>query len=469
MKRRLQTIVLIVTAMSRGLALGAEERIPVPCQRESLSYEEMVLCGLATPQDLILRVPELLDADRFVDPFKIDKTKFEDIRKISDHLYAVRLSTHGLSFLDQARQLGDKLRALNQPIRMKPKIEIPKPLDEILKPEDIKVVPGALAAFADEVTSRAEPNLILYALKTPTDKEFVKQCGLKAINAEKAWDLRTTAPHVKVAIVDSGVVKKHDDLMTNAKPLTDDDIDENGHGTHLAGIIGAVSDGSLGVVGVAWETDIVAYRFLDRSGKGTLENALREIDLAIAKDARIILLAWGVGTSSDELEKKISDAKDKVLFVAAAGNNAQDMDKVETDKKGKVYHHKVYPAAYQLDNLISVMATTCDDVRAPFSNYGMTTVDLAAPGEGLRRDTRIYSTVLNQHWGPLAGTSMAAAFVAGAAALVLEGTPSAKPAQVKCWLNFTVTPLDSLAGKNRSGGRLDLAAAVQPLDSAKCP
>jgi len=463
----MQTIVLIVTVMSWGLTLRAEEDIsPLPCQKESLSSEEMVLCGFAMPEDMIVRVPRLLKEEKFVGALK---RSFREVRPISDHLYAVRLSNNRASLVDKARDLGDKLRVLNlgQSIRMEPKIEIPKPLDEILKPEDIEVVPGGVPSAVDWQNSRAELNLILYVLKTPTDAGFAKQCGLKAINAEKAWDTISTAPDVKVAIVDTGVVKKHDDLMTNAKPYTDMDIDQNGHGTHLAGIIGAVSDGSLGVVGVAWKTDIVAYGFLDASGKGTLEDALREIDLAIANHARIILLAWGVGTRSDELEKTLRDAKD-VLFVAAAGNNAQDMDKVKK-VKNEVYQYKVYPAAYHLDNLISVMATTCDDVRAPFSNYGEKTVDLAAPGEGLRRDMRIYSTVLNQHWGNLAGTSMAAAFVAGAAALVLEGTPSAKPAQVKCWLNATVTHLDTLAGKNRSGGRLDLASAVTPLNSTTCP
>jgi subtilisin family serine protease len=124
-----------------------------------------------------------------------------------------------------------------------------------------------------------------------------------------------------------------------------------------------------------------------------------------------------------------------------------------------------------LENLITVMATTCDDLVPAFSNYGTARIDLAAPGEGLSSTRRIYSTVLHKRWGHLAGTSMSTAFVAGAAALVLEPSLSSKPyepKQIKCWLNYTAMKLAGLAGKNKSGGRLDLAAAVKPLDESRC-
>jgi subtilisin family serine protease len=464
----MRRIALLAIAMTWCAVAQASDAItPTHCQQRELSNKDLVLCGMATPEDILFRVPELIDAERFMR--SLEKT-FGPWKQIGDHLYAIRLKDAGSTLEEKAQNVDDKLRRLNsaKSIRMNP-LFIPEPLKGTLSPEDIAVLENQKSAKASIVPAvdlwreaNAEPNLILYALATPPpqDPGYAMQCGLKAINAEKAWDtFQPDAPNVKIAIVDSGVDKTHPDLYGNAKTATDDDVDRNGHGTHLAGIIGGISDDAFGIVGVTWKTNITAFRFLDRAGRGTLEDAIPKLEAAIDLQPHIILLAWGVGAKSKdsmELERLLRGAH-RVLFVAAAGNSGQDTD---------IY--PVYPASFRgLNNMISVMATTCDDIRPRFSNFGATTVDLAAPGEGLGRDLRIYSTVLNHQWGHLAGTSMAAAFVAGAAALVFEQNPSATPQQVKCWLTKTVTPLPGL--KNAAGGRLDLAGAVKPLDTTKCP
>ena len=479
-----RTIAWVLILMSWCAIARAEGTYPGCSEGVKLPIDQLVLRGLATPDELIVRVPDFLAGFGvpFLNLFKRSPVFREGTPEpISDELFVMRLKP------DRSMTLAEKAQRLQQldflvsqvaEIRITPaEIVIPETLDEIIRPVDIRDIfnllnpavvnsadTTAAAVPFDWSTTRTEPSPYVYALRTPTDIYFPMQCGMNAVNAEMAWDTTYRAPSVYVAIVDSGLADMHDDLDPYAKPNDATvDLDKNGHGTHVAGIVGALGDGAIGVVGVTWRTNITAYRFLDASGRGTLAGAVKQIDLALkaAPKPHIIVLAWGSGVHSTDLLDLLEKDPD-VLFVAAAGNLTQN-----------TCDHPVFPAAYDLPNLISVMATTCHDLRAPFSNYGQRTVDLAAPGEGRSKNMRIYSTVLNDLWGNLAGTSMSAAFVAGAAALVLEpsvqaGTPY-KPYQVKCWLNGTATPLLDLKGRSKSEGRLDLAEAVKPLNETSCP
>lgn len=447
-------IALVAIVMSWCIVAQASGVVP-GCEMGPVAIEELVMQGFATADDLI--VASLAGRERSLESLRDFAAKFNrcggaEVESIVDEFYLFHLKPSNATFEEKAKCLSEANTGLTAVLSS---LSASGPREAASAPD---------TSWKRRTTPGVEPNLYFPTFATPGDAGFAQQCGLRAIQAEKAWDTVNPpyASDVNVAIVDSGLAYQHSDLYPHAKPASNADLDRNGHGTHVAGIIGALSDGSTGIVGVTWETRITAYKFLDASGRGTLKDALRQIRAAINGGAHIVVLAWGSGVYSRLLFEMLDNEKDRVLFVAAAGNYGKNTCK----------EAPIYPAAYDLENLISVMATTCDDVVPRFSNFGEETVDLAAPGEGLHRTLRIYSTVLNNRWGHSAGTSMSAAFVAGAAALVLQPsltTTRYTPKQIKCWLNWTAKDLGVLAGKNRSGGRLDLAEAVKRLDESKCP
>ncbi|MGE0725573.1 MAG: S8 family serine peptidase, partial [Alphaproteobacteria bacterium] len=290
------------------------------------------------------------------------------------------------------------------------------------------------------------------------------------IDAPQAWDTRTDAPLV-VAVIDTGVDYTHPDLDANvwtnpgevAGNGVDDDgngyvddvhgwdfvnndanpIDDHGHGTHVAGTIGAEGDNGIGIAGIAWSVEIMALKFLNASGSGFTSGAIAALNYAVANGAKISNNSWGGGDYSQALKDAIdaAGAADH-LFVAAAGNNGRDIDALPA-----------YPAAYDAANVISVAATDDEDKLASFSNYGAVNADLAAPG------VSILSTYRGGY-GFMNGTSMATPHVTGAAALVWAENPSLTAVEVKQILLDTVDPLAALAGKVATGGRLNLDAAL---------
>lgn len=310
-------------------------------------------------------------------------------------------------------------------------------------------------------------------LTTPSDADFNQQCGLHTIGAESAWDDvdPDAAKDIKVAIVDSGVFR-HDDLS-----VQNSQTDYYGHGTHIAGVIGALQNGK-GVVGVVWNVKLYGYRFTDPFGEGTLGNAVVQLKYALADQPNIVVMAWGVSVPNNL--KEVIDQHPEVLFVAAAGNSKEDLDR-----------NPVYPAAFAEDSvtgkhLISVMATTCgDDKPADFTSYSKSNrVDLAAPGAAMSTAPDcvdgcntcphgILSTVLNNRICCQKGTSMAAAFVAGGAALVwprIKSVPAEKVAeQVKTCLVQSVLTVPALKNMCSSEGRLNLRKAVdRAIRPASC-
>jgi subtilisin family serine protease len=225
---------------------------------------------------------------------------------------------------------------------------------------------------------------------------------------------------------------------------TNNPFDDNGHGTHTAGTIGAVGNNGVGVVGVNWQVQIMALKFLDSSGQGSDLNAALAVEYAALHGARVSNNSYGGGSGGSVLANAITDAANKGdVFVAAAGNSSQNTD-VNPD----------YPSAYPNPNIIAVAAIGSDGNLASFSNYGPTTVDIGAPG------VNVYSTLPNQSYGFLSGTSMATPHVTGTVGLLLAEHPGWTYSQLIQQVLSSATPDSSLAGKTVTGGILNAAAAL---------
>ncbi|WP_233256491.1 S8 family peptidase, partial [Microcystis sp. 0824] len=281
-----------------------------------------------------------------------------------------------------------------------------------------------------------------------------------------------------IGVIDTGVDYNHQDLVgniwTNPGEIAGDGIDNdgngyiddirgwdfayndnnpsdvNGHGTHVSGTIAGKGNNGVGVTGVAWNAKIMPLKFLNDQGSGSTSNAILAINYATAKGVKLTNNSWGGGGYSQALYDAINAAGQAgALFIAAAGNDAKNTDTSPS-----------YPASYNLANIISVASTTRTDALSSFSNYGLTSVDLGAPG------SEIYSTTPNNTYSTYSGTSMASPHVAGAAALLWSQNPTWTAQQVKDALMNTGDPLASLAGKTVSGKRLNvfnaLAAANLP-------
>jgi subtilisin family serine protease/subtilisin-like proprotein convertase family protein len=348
---------------------------------------------------------------------------------------------------------------------------------------DVTVKQALEAYTADPQVEYALPNYRVQLLGQPNDPRFGDLWGLHNtgqrsgtpdadIDAPEAWDNHTGNGSTIVAVIDTGVDYTHPDLAANmwinpgeipGNGIDDDGngfvddiygydfvnndsnpMDDHYHGTHVAGTIGAVGNNGIGVAGVAWRVQIMALKFLDATGSGDLGAAIRAIDYAVANGATISNNSWAGGGFYQPLYNAIANAgASGHLFVAAAGN-----DNINTDQT------PVYPASYNLPNIISVAATTRNDTRSGFSNYGVTTVDLGAPGSD------ILSTMPNNSYAYLSGTSMAAPHVAGVAALVQDLNPSWKHAEIKQQILATVDAIPAMAGITVTGGRLNAAAAA---------
>jgi subtilisin family serine protease len=320
----------------------------------------------------------------------------------------------------------------------------------------------------------------------PNDPQFDQQWALNNlgqdggkeradIDALKAWLKTRGSDKVVVAVLDSGVDYTHKDLVSNmwfrpdsvpqyaddelgsfddvhgfdADANAADPMDDNGHGTHCAGIIGAEGDNNEGIAGINWNVSIMPLKFLGRGGFGTTKNAIEAINYAIDRkqkgvNVRVINASWGSTSYSRALEDAIRAAGEQgILFVAAAGNSSTDNDK-----------RAHYPSNYNLPNVISVAALDRTDSMASFSNFGAKTVHIAAPG----RD--ILSTWLKDVYREASGTSMAAPQVSGVAALILASEPNLSVEKLRERILRSVDKIPSLDGKVASGGRLNAAKAL---------
>ncbi|HSK74742.1 MAG TPA: S8 family serine peptidase, partial [Pyrinomonadaceae bacterium] len=296
------------------------------------------------------------------------------------------------------------------------------------------------------------------------------------LSALKAWLKTTGSDKVVVAVLDSGVDYTHPDLISNmwfrpdnvpqyvdselgtfndsqgfnAAENLSDPMDDNGHGTHCAGIIGAEGNNEEGIAGINWKVEIMPLKFLGRGGFGTTKNAIEAINYAIDRkrngvNVRVISASWGSTTYSRALEDAIRAAGEEgILFVAAAGNATTDNDR-----------RPHYPSSYKLPNVVSVAAMDRTDNLASFSNYGAKTVHIAAPGKD------ILSTWLGGNYREASGTSMATPYVSGVAALILANEPDLSVEKLRERLLKSVDKLDVLNGKVENGGRLNAAKALE--------
>jgi subtilisin family serine protease len=328
--------------------------------------------------------------------------------------------------------------------------------------EAVAPAPGVSTAAAAAALRRepgvlyAEPDVTRRAWRLPGDPFFPFQWALTRIDAPAAWDTTTGSAQVLVAVADSGADLDHPDLAGNLVAgwdFADDDPnpqdeDPNGHGTHVAGIIGAAGDDGTGVAGVAWTTRVMPVRVLGADGRVRVSDAIRASEWAARAGARIVNLSFGGPTASSAERDALAAAPD-VLFVAAAGNDGDDQPD--------------YPCAYDLPNVVCVTASDAADGRPAFANVGAHSVDLAAPG------TVIFGPIPDDRWGTLSGTSMAAPHVAGTAALLLAREPAARPEDLIAALVGTAAPAPAFAGLTVSGGRLDASAALHAVRATPSP
>jgi subtilisin family serine protease len=305
------------------------------------------------------------------------------------------------------------------------------------------------------------------------------------IDAPEAWDITRGNGTTVVGVIDSGVDYTHPDLASNiwinsgevAGDNVDNDgngyvddvrgwdfanndnnaMDDNGHGTHVSGTIAATQNNGVGVAGVA-SAKIMPLKFLGADGNGSTSAAIAAINYATKMrrdykvDLRVLNNSWGGGGFSQALYDAVKASGDQgILFAAAAGNGGADQVGDDNDLYAQ------YPANYNLANIISIAATDTNDVRGSFSNYGATSVDLAAPG------VDVLSTYPGGQYAYMSGTSMATPHVSGAAALAFSASPTATVAQVKAAILNGVDLVAAMSGKSVTGGRLNAQRMLQTL------
>jgi subtilisin family serine protease len=314
------------------------------------------------------------------------------------------------------------------------------------------------------------------AAAIPNDPQFSALWGLSNpnnvdIDAPEAWRITTGRPSVIVAVIDSGIDLNHPDLAaaiwTNPNEVAGNGIDDDGdglvddvhgwnfindtanvqddlgHGTHVSGTIGAIGNNGIGVVGVATGVTIMPLKFIGPDGNGSIDDAVRAIYYAVDHGARVINASWGGSNYSPTLDAAIRYASaHDVVFVTASGNEGIDNDQARN-----------YPALERLPNVLSVAAVDATGRLAPFSNYGIKTVDLAAPG------VKIRSTIPGGY-DTYTGTSMASPHVTGVVALLAGLHPELSAQRLVDIILATAKPIPGVAMKTVTGGMVDAYQAL---------
>ncbi len=342
-----------------------------------------------------------------------------------------------------------------------------------------ETVAGLIAKYRQSgLVEFAEPDYFVYANSTlPNDPYYTNGLlwGLNTIDATDAWDVVTSASNLVVAVLDSGIWTTHLDLASNmwVNPLdgghgynaytgTNNPTDDGGHGTLVAGVLGGVGNNGIGVCGVAWQVQMMACKCLTASGTGSDSTVTACVNYALANGAKIINASFDSPTPSLAVSNAIVAAQAAgVIWIASAGNSPNSGPGRNIDLTPG------YPSCYGLDNIVSVAYTDRTDALGHFSNYGATNVALAAPGD------QMYSTMLganNATYYPplnlgvtLAGTSFSAPYVAGACALLMAQYPSDNYHQTISRLLQGTDSIPALAGKCRTGGRLNLRKALRTI------
>ena len=385
---------------------------------------------------------------------------------------------------------AEAVEAINRKNGARTEKKIPRTRVSVVKlPRGLQVAEAVERYEASPEIEYAEPDFLLSVDQatnpTPNDADYPKlynlnntgQTGGAAdadVDAPEAWGSTTGSPDAVVAVIDTGVDIGHADLKNNvwtnpdevpANNLDDDgngyvddvhgwdfrnednsvfDADEGSHGTHVAGTIAAEGNNGVGITGVNWRAKIMPLKFIGPT-TGYTSDAAQALNYAVAEGVKISNNSYGcAGCFSQTLFDAIrkADAAGH-LYVAAAGNDGADNDATAS-----------YPSGYDSANVVSVAATDGTDALASFSNYGSSSVDLAAPGVG------VLSTLPGNSYGYKSGTSMAAPLVAGVATLATSESPTASGAEIKKRLLDSVDKKASLSGKTATGGRLNAAGTL---------
>jgi subtilisin family serine protease len=351
----------------------------------------------------------------------------------------------------------------------------------------------------------AQRNHVIFASATfPNDEYFPEQWALHNtgqdsmfgvwlggipdadVDAPEAWDTTTTSNTV-VAIIDTGITWGHPDLdgnvWTNPGEIANNNIDDDGngyvddvrgwdfangdndpwdghgHGSHVAGVVAAEGNNSIGVTGVMWQGKVMALKALADNGTGYLADAIAALQYAVAKGAKVSNNSWGYYGSTEAGHQALYDAiaaarAGNHLFVAAAGNDGLDNDAPSASH---------YPSSFDLDNIIAVAATDNSDLLSSFSNYGATTVDLGAPGSDIFSTWTVtcFFSLCDYDYAWLSGTSMATPHVAAVAALVYGRHPDWSYGQVRDRVLTSARPVPALAGITVAGGVVNALNALQ--------
>lgn len=313
-----------------------------------------------------------------------------------------------------------------------------------------------MSLLSNEDVEYAEPNYIYRTMATPNDPKFGQLWGMNKINAPAAWNAKSKADRVIVAVIDTGINYKHEDLKDNvwvnknevAGNGIDDDgngyiddihgingindsgdpMDDHSHGSHCMGTIAGTGNNNVGVTGVCWQAQVMGCKFLSASGGGSSADAVKCINYAVANGAKVLSNSWGGGGFSLALYNAIKDAGDKgVLFVAAAGNSYKSSLSLPAGYcQDQDFQGKTYPG---LSNVLAVSASDESDNKASFSQYSAAAAKsrdlIAAPG------TNILSTTLGNNYASYNGTSMATPHVAGAATLIWANNMNLTALEIK--------------------------------------
>ena len=355
-------------------------------------------------------------------------------------------------------------------------------------PQGISVDSAVAKISLDKSVVRVEQNRLMDSKSIFNDPSYSEQWGLSNfgldgslpgadIHAQPALTRFQGTGGTLVAVIDTGVDYNHPELSSrmwvnpgeipgngidddkdgfvddiygaNFVNGTGNPMDDNGHGTHVAGIIAATANNGLGIVGVNPNSRIMALKFLDSHGFGDLTGAISALDYAVSKGALLSNNSWGGAGFSPTLSDAINRARLKGhIVVAAAGNDSLNLD-----------NNAAYPASFSQDNIVVVASTSAQDQISWFSNYGAVGVDIGAPGEN------ILSTLPGGKFGTLSGTSMATPFVTGALSLLWDKRPDLGYRELVTTLLGQTDLLASLTGKSSSGGRLNLDKALAAVEA----
>jgi len=462
-----------------------------PISKAKKATKRVLLAKTEERADGRKRVIELIAQGNYPYPVRVEKIQYPHgepdkvVTKMvaNDFLVGLRESADRILVEQRLSQYGATIKGplLGNTYRVQ--------LYELTPDGVLKTIDAVLKDnFLQNVFLYAEPNYITRTSITPNDIFFQenRQWSLQNngqnggiagidVDATEGWEIETNASEVIVAIIDSGINLQHEDLISNlwTNPLeipnngVDDDengyvddhhginsitgsgdpTDDNGHGTHCAGIIGASANNGVGISGIAWEVKLMPLKFLNTEGEGATSDAIECIRYAIENGATIMNNSWGGQNFLASLQNAIEEANSAgIIFVAAAGNEGSDNDSNPT-----------YPANYNVPNIVSVASINRDGSLSEFSNYGVDTVDVAAPGAEIPSTWHDSNTA----YETISGTSMATPLAAGILALQSTVYESDSHLQQIDRLKKSSTPQPSLESLVSSGGIVNLLNALE--------